>query len=193
MIGIVYASAIGLLLTGASAPEAKQSEVANLKRRMNLVKENISSVQNAIVGIEKTRERLVADLNYYEKIFSRRFEQVLIPLLNWPTTTVSARVPSWVEQGHFELIVRSVRGRLSSEPLELISDRESKIQQSERMKENYMASLKELEAKQVMLSLQLEELEALQKKRRSASKAGRIKQKSSQSGGDTSLSDSSIY
>lgn len=138
--------------------------IQGVKKKIHNLKFEISDGKKAVDELDRDHRDLLVELHNYEESFQARFSKVLLPLLNWPSFPPARRGSSWVEQEHIKLVLGQVRERLTREPLELIAGRELMISKAQEKKETFLKALKDLEIKEGHLSLQLEELQMLQKK-----------------------------
>lgn len=152
-----------LVCINADAKIVESRGVEKVKARIAKLKEEVSNLKSSSREIEEQQKALLRELKDHEREFSRRFERVLVPLLHWPSLASATKASSWLEREHLKFILSQTRQRIISEPLQLISDRELKLSQSESFKSELAATLKSLESKEGLLDLQLEELRQLER------------------------------
>ena len=153
--------------TSVFAARAKDIDIQNIKRRIKNLKIEITEMKQSVEDLESQQRKFTDELSQSEGKFQDRFSRVLVPLLSWPSLPPAIQRTSWVEEEHLKLVLLKARERLVREPLELIAQRELMISRLSDMKEEISIALKQLESKEGMLNLQLEELQYLQKKNRS--------------------------
>jgi len=150
----------------------EEKEIKSLRGKVKTLEEDINHLKVSVVSLDHLQTQLSHQLNSYEDTFISRFRDIVIPLLNWPTNLQSAQLSSWIEHEHMKVVLLDARERIVREPLELISDRELRIERAARMKSDFSEALKTLESKQTMLNLQLEELRSIHKRSKKSSRKG---------------------
>jgi hypothetical protein len=164
----------GLCLTVSSAlcaasPKTQAAEgrvVERIKTKISHLKNEVETLKLSVAALDQQQANLSTELKTSEREFTRRFERILVPLLHWPALSSLTRSTSWIEREHLKFMLSQTRHRIISEPLQLISDRELRLSQSESLKSELAAKLKSLESKESLLDLQLEELRILERNSR---------------------------
>jgi len=146
--------------------DAKDSpSTKRLENRIQNLKSEVRDLRLSVRSLQTVQNRLKDELERGEWAFRDRFSEVVIPLLQWPERHLWTKVRRWIELYHTEVVISEFRNRLVKEPLELVSERELRINQTFDLKEEMESALKKLESKQSLLNLQLQELKSLNRKR----------------------------
>ncbi len=163
LIAVFVAAAIQSDLSAKSLLSRDIEEVSSLLKRrqiqMTEIREEIESIQKKMVETKESQ-------NAQEREFSSRLSKILLPLLHWPSVSFQKVQNSWIYRDHLKFTLMSLRGRLVHEPVVLISESEKALGGFSQYRVSLENRLKEMRSHEEVLSLQLEDLRMLQKKRK---------------------------
>jgi hypothetical protein len=138
-------------------------EVSSLLKRRQL---QMTEIKEEIESIQKKMADTKASQNAQEQEFSSRLSKILLPLLHWPSVSFQKAQNSWIYRDHLKFTLMNLRSRLVHEPVVLISESEKALSGFSQYRVSLENRLKEMRSHEEVLSLQLEDLRTLQKKRK---------------------------
>lgn len=134
-----------------------------LKAQIRALELEIADLQSSVHSLDELHDKLSAELLDFEAQFKSQMLQSIVPLLQWPTKRSSLSAKSWVDLQKSGLLLEELKRRMLMRPLKLMADRELRISEVKKLREDLASQLEEMQSRQALLDLQLDELSSLKR------------------------------
>jgi DNA repair exonuclease SbcCD ATPase subunit len=145
-----------------------QKELKSLQSQSKALEGELLEIQSSLLSLEQAQEVLTSELNRFEAGLSTELNRSIVPLMAWPPRKISTRTKTWVAHQRSQFLVDEVRRNLIREPLLLVNERERRIKEILKLREEMSQKLSELQIKRSLLDFQVEELELIRRRSRTA-------------------------
>lgn len=163
MLRVALSCSFFLPLSLYAAPDPKPYDsVREIEDRIFEVRSEVSELRSSLEGLDSLHSRLQSELRQFEDSFRMELRRLIVPLMSWPDRFFTLKATGWIELERMNLVLKDIKQELLKEPLRLIANREVRIAQVENLRMEIEGRVSELESKEELLDLQLEEFKDLQ-------------------------------
>lgn len=159
---VLITAILPVSLQALSTKEAKR--IKKLELEVKELNSEISELKLSVDSLNRLSERLSEDFQIHEESFKSKLSRAIIHLMQWPARRWGGAAVSWSELQRLNFVLEDVRGRLVRSPLSLMAEREIRLDEVKRLTQELAGQVGELESKQALLDVQLEELRNLERR-----------------------------
>lgn len=156
---------LAFVATGLSAESFNfKKELRSLQRQKEGLDAETAELQISVQSLDQTQENLTKELVSFESKLSQRMSRSILPLLSWPAQKISLRAKTWVEHQKANFLIQELKSEVLKEPLELVAERERRINEIQALREELRQKLAQLQMKRSLIDFQVEELEMIRQR-----------------------------
>lgn len=146
-------------LSGASS----SNEIEALESRIKALDQEIRDLRLSVNSLSGLHDKLTVELSSFEQKFETQLKEASLPLLKWPERLFTMRAKSYSDLERLNMALRVIKKRLVQKPLQLMADRELRLAEVKSLKVQLEENLFQLEQKQELMSLELDDLMAIER------------------------------
>lgn len=147
-----------------AAPAAQQ--IRETQREFRSLEKEIEDLEIYTRSLDELQSNLSVELLEFEESLSSRLRNIVVPLLSWPERVFTKEAGSWIEFERSQGLLTDLKSRLLREPLKMMSDRELRLGELQRLRQDIAENISTLQTKRELLNLRLEELRLIDSRER---------------------------
>ena len=139
---------------------------------MRDLKKEVAEIQAELKDLERAELEASHEYLKYESELKVKMQAAVIPLLHWNPTSKDMTFNHWIQREHRAAVLDVTQKKLVAEPARLLRERADKLRAIQLVREESQSKLQEIESRQAMLEVQLEEWRRFQKSKKVTPKQG---------------------
>jgi hypothetical protein len=167
----IMASVFCVVVADLSAQSARQ-RTSSLERRIRDLKREVSEIQSELKDLERSEMEASHEYLRYESELKSKMRAAVVPLLHWNPRSTDMTFDHWIEREHRAAVLAATQDKLIAEPARLLSERSEKLKAIQVVREASETKLKEIESREALLKIQLEEWGRFKKSKKLPAKQG---------------------
>ena len=165
VVGLISISVLALVAESSSLQAFDfKKELRDLQKQQNALDTDAAELQTSVLSLDQTQQSLMRELLAFESRLSQRMSRSILPLMSWPSEKISLRAKTWVEHQRAIFLVGELKAQVLREPLDLVAERERRINEIQQLREQLRQKLAQLQMKRSLIDFQVEELEMIRQR-----------------------------
>src|SRR3989338_9158772 len=159
---LILVGIVSLHLTGTFAAEPRHYK--SVQNEINTLRQDVSELSLALRSLHSFKSKAEGEVLFYKEQFQHTIQDLIGSIMDLPSISSLVKVKSWVEFQHAELLKEAVKKRAAREPLQWIAQWKKKVSELDQLETELLLTKKNLESKQVLLNLEMEDLKIMEQR-----------------------------